>query len=106
MDRKLLIELFQDGMKYSPGKHRLWISKCFEITVLPDQVVELDEYEGFCAQENCSPKGEPQAAVEGRSKRMFHVGRSILHLKDGQVVEKKGIGWKRKSQGPPEEKKA
>ena len=43
MDRKLLIELFQDGMEYPAGKHRFWISRCFEITVRPDKIVHLDE---------------------------------------------------------------
>ena len=105
MDRKMLIELFQGGMKYAPGKHRFWISKCFEITVRPDKVVELDEYEGFSAQENCREQVNPRPSAQGRNK-MFHVGRSILHLKDGQIVEKGGEGWKQKSDREIPQKKS
>ena len=87
MDRKLLIELFQSGMKYSAGKHQFWITRRFDIKVCPNKVVEMDEYEGFDSDVE---------TAEG--KRMFHVGRSILHLKNGHVVEHPGKGWK---QGPP-----
>ena len=104
MDRKLLIELFQDGMKYSPGKHRLWVSRCFEITVRPDKIVELDEYEGFAAQETCGSGSEIGTEIQG-CKKMFHVGRSILHLKNGQVIEKTGVGWKMKANLKPSIKK-
>ncbi len=82
MDRKLLIELFQSGMKYSTGKHQFWITRRFDIKVRSDKVVEMDEYEGF----------DTDLALE--EKRMFHVGRSILRLKDGQVTEQPGEGWK------------
>ncbi|MCM8794737.1 MAG: hypothetical protein NC819_02900 [Candidatus Omnitrophica bacterium] len=82
MDRKLLIDLFQKGMKYAPGRHRFWISRCFEIHVRSDRVVELDEYEGFDSDAASLPK-----------KKMFHVGRSVLNLKNGRVVEKPGTGW-------------
>lgn len=82
MDRKLLIELFQDGMKYSTGKHQFWITRRFDIKVRSDRVVEMDEYEGF----DTDPAPE--------ATKMFHVGRSILHLKNGQVVEQPGKGWK------------
>ena len=96
MDRKLLIGLLQEGMAYSAGKHRLWISRCFEITVRPDRVVELDEYESFAAEENLHSKGSSENHPEA-CKKMFHVGTSILHLKDGQIVEKTGSGWRGKN---------
>lgn len=85
MDRKKLVSLLQTGMAYPPGKHCFWIARCFEIHVRPDRVVELDEYESFSAT------GTPDAS------RMFHVGRSVLHLKDGKVVEQAGGGWAEKA---------
>ena len=97
MDRKLLIELFQDGMEYPPGRHRFWISRCFEITVRPDKVVELDEYEGFSADRNASQATRRRRPRSRRREEMFHVGRSILHLKDGRVLEEEGTGWTEKS---------
>ncbi len=91
MDRKKLVDLFQKGMQYPPGKHRFWISRCFEINVRPDSVVELDEYEGF------SSEGGPDLKSTQRrrqtDKEMFHVGRSRLDLRDGQVIEESGQGW-------------
>lgn len=77
MDRQLLIDLIQKGLIEEPGKHHLWVSKCFEITVRPDEVVLLDEYEGYATRE----KG---------AKKLFHVGRSILRLKEGTVAEEAG----------------
>jgi len=96
MDRKLLIELFRDGMVYPPGKHRFWISRCFEITVRPDKVVELDEYEGFSADPSGKIPKHRNPRKKGK-KAMFHVGRSILHLKEGRVVEETGGGWPKES---------
>ena len=91
MDRKKLVNLFQKGMQYPPGKHRFWISRCFEINVRTDSVVELDEYEGF------SSEGGPNLKSSKRrrqtDKEMFHVGRSMLDLKDGRVTEESGQGW-------------
>ena len=82
MDRKKLIQLFQKGvMEYPVGKHQFWIARRFEIHVQKNQV-QLDEYESF------STVSEPE------SREMFHVGRSILHLKDGRVEEELGDGWK------------
>lgn len=93
MDRKSLIELFRKGMQYPTGKRRFWIARCFEITVRPDSVVEMDEYEGFSSDHDGVPEAE--AHLAGRSsKEMFHVGRSVLHLKDGRVVDEEGQGWK------------
>ena len=93
MDRKKLVDLFQKGMQYPPGKHRFWVSRCFEIHVRPDSVVELDEYEGFASE-----VGPTLKSVKGRrqmDKEMFHVGRSRLNLRDGQVKEESGEGWKK-----------
>ncbi len=89
MDRKQLVDLFQKGMEYPLGRHSFWIARCFKIHVRPDQVVELDEYESFSA------KGKPD------STRMFHVGRSVLHLKGGEVMEERGKGWDQKSKKSP-----
>ena len=105
MDRKMLIGLLRGGMSYSAGKHRLWISRCFEITVRADKVVELDEYEGFSTEENLEKANAPAAGASD-CKKMFHVGKSILHLKDGQVVESLGKGWKEKEEKSGLEKKA
>ena len=83
MDRGKMIELFRNGMHYPPGKHRFWISRCFEIHVRPDAVVELDEFEGFSTD---GPFKEEKG-------KMFHVGRSVLHLKENRLVEQRGEGW-------------
>ncbi len=93
MDRKVLIGLLQDGMQYPPGKHRLWISRCFEITVRSDKVVELDEYEGFSAEKSLASPKRVRLAEGGKQSEMFHVGRSILDLRDGKVTEQSGEGW-------------
>jgi|GEM_PF-2469817 len=92
MNRKLLVELLQDGMHYSTGKHRFWISRCFEITVRPNKVVELDEYESFAAESGSKLK-RGRGAKTASEAEMFHVGRSILHPKDKQVIEEPGEGW-------------
>ncbi len=93
MDKKMLIGLLMDGMKYAAGKHRVWISRCFEIQVRPDEVVELDEYEGFSTEDGISPGRGRRSSDAAEQKEMFHVGRSILHLKKGRVVEQPGSGW-------------
>lgn len=94
MDRKMLVELFRDGMRYPAGKHQLWVSRCFEITVCPNQVVQLDEYEGFATENNePSKRGRRPRAIQEPGK-MFHVGRSVLHLRQGRVIEESGGGWK------------
>lgn len=94
MDRKKLVELFQGGMEYPPGKHKLWISRCFEITVRPDQVVEFDEYEGFASQSENGRAAPRRRRSQERRGNMFHVGRSILRLGDGKVEEETGEGWR------------
>ena len=91
MDRKKLVDLFRKGMQYPPGKHRFWISKCFEIHVRPDSVVELDEYEGFASE--AGPELKSVRRRRQTDKEMFHVGRSMVDLKDGQVKEESGQGW-------------
>ena len=91
MDRRKLVDLFRKGMQYPPGKHRFWVSRCFEINVRPDSIVELDEYEGFSSE-----AGPDLKSVKRRrqsDKEMFHVGRSMLNLRDGQVKEEAGEGW-------------
>ncbi len=97
MDRKKLVDLFQKGMQYPEGTHRFWISRCFEITVRPDEVVQLDEYESFCAEKNSTARaGRRSSPREG--KEMFHVGRSVVNLKDGQVSEERGEGWEKQAE--------
>ena len=93
MDRKKLVDLFRKGMQYPPGKHRFWISKCFEINVRPDSVVELDEYEGFSSEKG--PMFKSFKRRRRTDKQMFHVGRSKLDLKDGQLIEQAGEGWEK-----------
>lgn len=97
MDRQMLVELFRDGMRYPAGRHELWVSRCFEITVRPNRVVQLDEYEGFATDTGDAPKRgrRPRSKESGK---MFHVGRSVLHLKEGRVVEESGGGWKEASE--------
>ena len=96
MDRKMLVGLFQEGIQYSLGRHRLWISRCFEINVRPNQVVELDEYESFSAEKAVgSDRSRWVRKAPKKKQEMFHVGRSILDLKDGRVVEESGAGWKK-----------
>ena len=96
MDRKTLVELFRKGMSYPPGKHRFWIWRCFEITVHadPHHSVEIDEDEGFEATDGSPSKKSPGHSGNGKDpKKMFHVGRTILHPEDGQAVEEAGTGW-------------
>lgn len=95
MDKKLLIELLQDGMQVPTGRHRFWVSRCFEITVRPDRkVVELDEYESFATDRPGSKGRRSPGPARGGRKEMFHIGKSVIHLTDGRVVEESGEGWK------------
>ena len=92
MDRNKLIALFKQGMRYPLGTHRLWCCRCFEMTVRPEGVVEVDEYEGV------SPSGKAldpprHPALQEALRGMFHVGKSILHLKGGSILERTGQGW-------------
>jgi len=91
MDREKLVDLFKKGMQYPPGKHRFWVSRCFEIHVRPDSVVELDEYEGFSSE--AGPEIKSVKRRRQTDKEMFHVGRSMLDLRDGRVQEESGAGW-------------
>ena len=92
MDRRKLVDLFRKGMQYPPGKHRFWVSRCFEIDVRPDSVVELNEYEGFSSEAGPGLKSVKRRRQS--DKEMFHVGRSMLNLRDGQVKEEAGEGWR------------
>ncbi|MBI3318431.1 MAG: hypothetical protein HYZ90_04680 [Candidatus Omnitrophica bacterium] len=92
MDRKVLIGLFLEGMRYPRGKHQLWVERCLELNVRPDEVVELDEYEDFSTQKKKTPPAA-RPRKGGAPREMFHVGRSVLHLKEGRVIEKEGSGW-------------
>lgn len=95
MDRKVLVELFRKGMQYPPGKHRLWVRRCFEIRLRPDRMVEIDEYESFSTKKRgADVSAQSQRAGPKDSRKMFHVGRSVLNLRDKQVVEENGTGWK------------
>lgn len=87
MDRKQLTQLFREGMRYPQGKHRVTVSRIFEITVHPDSRVQLDEYEGFAVKDRAIEK-HPKNSAE-----MFHLGRTVLHLKEDHVVEEPGSGW-------------
>ena len=98
MDRKKLVDLFQKGMQYPPGKHRFWVSRCFEINVRPDSVVELNEYESFSSEAGPEMKSVKQRRQT--DKEMFHVGRSMLDLRDGQVKEESGEGWEPGAEKP------
>ena len=91
MERKVLIGLIQGGMRFPVGRHLVWFSRCFEITVHPGRMVEVDEYEGLTEKD---PKAGPRAGNgASASARMFHIGRSVLHLKRGWVREEAGVGW-------------
>jgi len=61
--------------------------------VRPDQVVEFDEYEGFSSQSE-NGRAAPRRRRQERRGNMFHVGRSILRLGAGEVVEENGKGWR------------
>ncbi len=53
-------------------------------------VVELNEYEGFVTEKNSATATREKAI---KLPEMFHVGRSILDLKNGRLVEETGGGW-------------
>ena len=98
MDRKKLVNLFQKGMQYPPGRHRFWVSRCFEINVHPDSVVGFDEYESFSSE--TGPDLRSSKARRQTDKEMFHVGRSSLDLRDGHVKEEEGQGWTKDRKKP------
>ncbi len=83
MERKTLVRLFQNGMRYPTGSYCFWVQRCFEITVHPNHQVEIDEYESFCTEER-----------PAQGSKRFHVGRSVLDKKAGQVAEHAGTGWR------------
>ena len=92
MNRKNLIELFRKGMNYPLGQHHFLISRFFEITVRPNLMVELDEYEGFVGHGGSS-QDSSKPGQQDRLADMYHVGRSVLDLKSGRVTEEQGKGW-------------
>ncbi len=93
MDRKVLITLLQDGMRYPTGKHLVWISRCFEITVRPTRIIEVDEYECYGEKQDGTIGSGSHADPRGHAG-MYHVGRSIISAKDKRVVkEESGGGW-------------
>ena len=57
-----------------------------------ERLVTLDEYEGYDEEKNLSRRNR-QHRIEPMDGKMFHVGQSILHLKDRQIVNKPGAGW-------------
>ncbi len=94
MDRTVVVELLRNGtMKYSVGRHQLWVSRCFEITVHTNKLIEVDEFEAY--DEKNGMKFRNGTVPDGkRHDRMYHVGRSILSLKDRQVIDTvPGSGW-------------
>ena len=92
MDRNVLIKLLQQGMRYPTGTHRIWVSRCFELTVRADQVVELDEYEGYEEERATAAPQRPRGRATPPPP-MCHVGRSVIHLKPPRVIEHPGNGW-------------
>jgi len=101
VDKKLLIELLQDGMQVPTGRHRFWVSRCFEISVRPDKkVVELDEYESFSTEKDPRSRKRGRRSAAAGCKEMFHIGKSVIHLTDGRVVEELGEGWKEEAAAP------
>ena len=96
MDRTLVLELLKNKViQYPKGKHRIWVSRCFEINVRPRRLVEVDEYEGYVEEKDGSgPKHHRNGkGREKELKKMFHVGRSIVSLKEGTVTQERGTGW-------------
>lgn len=85
MDRQMVVNLIRNEVVECPrGKSRLWVVRCFEITARPDEpVVEVDEYEAYEVYE------EDDEAHDAccRPSRMFHVGRSVIHVEQKRVIE-------------------
>ncbi len=93
MNRKIIVELLQNGMRYPVGRHQFWVSRCFEITVHPNRVVEVDEFESYEEKNGVRFRNGTPASVKRRD-RMFHIGRSIISMKNRKVVENApGSGW-------------
>ncbi len=90
MDRQMVVNLIRNRMVECPkGKSRLWVTRCFEITVHSGEVVEVDEYEAceVCEGGNgikaCNGPHADFRSLAG----MFHVGRSVIYLREKRVVE-------------------
>lgn len=85
MDRQMVVNLIRNEVVECPqGKSKLWVVRCFEITAHPGKpAVTVDEYE-VC--EVCEDgDGERDGCCS--PARMYHVGRSVIHLEDKRVVE-------------------
>ncbi len=95
MDRKTLVRLFKNGMRYPQGSYRFWVQRSFEITVRSNNCVEIDEYESFAAEEGLHLRRLRQVVEKKPAGERFHVGRSILDQKASQVIEHSGTGWQR-----------
>ena len=102
MNRQQLVKLFQNGLTYPPGKYLFRYSRTFEVMVHSDRKVELDEYEGFTVRDGSVSKAQDRQDRRTRRKevpldeKVFHLGRSILHLDEGRVEEEPGTGWKKR----------
>ncbi len=75
MDKDLLIQLLQNGLEYPVGKFNLWSTKRFDITVRPDQIIELEEYQTHTTDSRAKSKDW---------HRTMHV---LLHPDEGWVVK-------------------
>lgn len=90
MDRKVLVDLLCNGMRYPKGTHHVWVTRYYEITVLPSRKVVVDEYE-------CYGEGHGAAPKNGADK--FHLGRTVIDQKEHYVVrEAAGWGWRHLSE--------
>lgn len=87
MDRTLLLKLFMDGMRYPPGTRQLWVTRCFDVTVHPGQVVTVDEYENAVVQEAARAASRTMCC---RHHELHHAGRSVLDLRTGLMTEHPG----------------
>ncbi len=87
MDRKMVVDLIRNKMVQCPmGRQRIWLTRCFEITVRSDQVAEVDEYETYGNGNGAEVRNGKSGGAKNRAG-MLHVGRSIVSLKDGRVIE-------------------
>lgn len=94
MDRALVVDLLKNGILCSPRKkYRIWMSRCFEISVRSGRMVEVNEYEGY-AEENGAKSRRLEISDPKAPEKMYHVGRSVILPKSGKVIEERGNGSK------------
>jgi len=87
MDREMVVNLIRNRVVECPkGKSRLWVVRCFEITVRSVDVVEVDEYEA-CEVGDEAPSDNGRNADPKSRAGMHHAGRSVIYLKEKRVVE-------------------